>query len=72
MLAEPIQTILRKNGKSDAYENLKELTHGEKISKDIMREFINGLDIPKSDKEYLMNLTPHSYIGLAQNLVELL
>ena len=72
VLAEPIQTILRKNGKADAYEELKELTRGEKISKDILRKFIDGLEIPKSDKEYLMNLTPQSYIGLAPNLVELI
>jgi adenylosuccinate lyase len=71
VLAEPIQTILRKNGISDAYEKLKELTRGEKITKDIIAEFINGLKIPKSDKEYLLNLTPESYIGYSNKLVEM-
>lgn len=72
VLAEPIQTILRKNGNSEAYEDLKELTRGEKISKDMMSDFINKLDIPKPDKEYLLTLTPQTYVGLAPNLIELI
>lgn len=72
VLAEPIQTILRKNGKTDAYENLKELTRGEKISKIDLAKFINTLDIPKSDKDYLLNLTPQSYIGISSKIVELI
>jgi adenylosuccinate lyase len=72
VLAEPIQTILRKSGKADAYEELKELTRGEKISKEIMLKFIEGLDIPKSDKEYLLALTPQTYFGLAPKLVEMI
>jgi len=72
ILAEPIQIILRKNGISDAYENLKELTRGENISKEILAEFIKSLKIPKSDKEYLLNLTPEKYIGYSTKLVEML
>jgi len=72
VLAEPIQTILRKNGKADAYEELKELTRGEKISRETMSKFIEGLDIPKSDKEYLLALTPQTYLGLAPKLVEMI
>ena len=71
VLAEAIQTILRKNGQLDAYEKLKELTRGEKISKEIISKFINSLELPKADKEYLLSLTPQSYIGLVAKLVEL-
>lgn len=72
ILAEPIQTILRKNGKTDAYEELKELTRGEKITKDAIAKFIMTLEIPKSDKDYLLSLTPQNYIGLSAKLIELL
>jgi adenylosuccinate lyase len=72
VLAEPIQTILRKYGKADAYEKLKELTHGQNISKLDLEKFINGLDIPKNEKEYLLQLMPQSYTGLAEKIVELI
>jgi adenylosuccinate lyase len=68
VLAEAIQTILRKNGQLDAYETLKELTRGEKISKEIISKFINSLELPKSDKDYLLNLTPETYTGLSSEL----
>lgn len=68
LLAEPIQTILRKNNIQDAYNKLKELTRGKKITKEIIKEFINNLDINKEDKEILLNLTPNTYIGLANKL----
>ena len=71
VLAEAIQTILRKNGQLDAYEKLKELTRGEKISQDTINNFINSIKLPKADKEYLLSLTPQSYIGLVAKLVEL-
>ncbi|MBU0528181.1 adenylosuccinate lyase [bacterium] len=71
VLAEAIQTILRKNGQIDAYEKLKVLTRGEKISKEIINKFINGLELPKTDKEYLLNLTPETYLGLASKLAGL-
>lgn len=72
VLAEPIQMILRKNGNYDAFEELKKLTRGEKITKDQLKTFINGLKISKQDKEYLLNLTPESYIGMSSQLVDLL
>ena len=68
ILAEPIQTILRKNNIIDAYQQLKDLTRGKNISKDIIKEFINNLNINKEDKEILLNLTPSTYIGLANKL----
>ena len=68
LLAEPIQTILRKNNIQDAYNKLKELTRGKNVTKEIIKEFINNLDINKEDKEILLNLTPNTYIGLANKL----
>ena len=71
ILAEAIQTILRKNGHIDAYEQLKKLTRGEKITKKILTEFIKNLDISENDKSNLLELTPASYIGLCGKLVDL-
>ena len=68
VLAEPIQTILRKNNIEDAYQKLKDLTRGKEINKVIIKDFINNLDIDKNDKEILLNLTPNNYIGLANKL----
>lgn len=70
VLAEAIQTVLRKNGYGNAYELLKELTRGKKVNLDSMREFIKTLEIDEKDKEILLNLTPESYTGLADKLVE--
>ena len=69
VLAEAIQTILRKSGKRDAYEKLRELTQGQPINAESMAEFVSGLKIPEEDKQTLINLTPASYIGLAPKLV---
>jgi adenylosuccinate lyase len=68
LLAEPIQMAMRKCGISNSYEQLKELTRGKKINQAIIREFINSLSIPDEDKERLLTLTPHTYIGLASKL----
>jgi adenylosuccinate lyase len=65
LLAEPIQTVMRKNGVPNAYEKLKELTRGKEITKESVRKFIKSLKIPKEDKERLLKLTPKTYIGLA-------
>ena len=72
VLAEAIQTILRKSGKQDAYEQLKELTRGQYINTDTLVKFVSGLKIPEEDKQTLMNLTPSGYIGLAPKLVDLI
>ena len=68
VLAEAIQTILRKNHVDKAYEKLKELTRGKKITKEILITFIENLDIPDNDKEILLNLEPKNYIGIADKL----
>jgi adenylosuccinate lyase len=72
VLAEAIQTILRKNGQLDAYEKLKELTRGKKISQETIKNFINSIELSKSDKEYLLSLTPETYIGLSSKLAGLI
>ena len=58
LLAEPIQTVMRRYGVKDAYEQLKALTRGEAISKDILHQFIDKLTIPKAERERLKTLTP--------------
>ncbi len=71
VLAEPIQTILRKYGIPDAYNQLKELTRGKSISKEAIQAFIKSLDVlSNEDKATLLELTPSSYIGLASKIVE--
>lgn len=70
VLCEAIQTMLRKNNIKDAYEMLKELSRGKTINKSNIIEFIKKTDISKEDKERLMNLTPTSYIGLSQQIVD--
>ncbi len=70
VLAEPVQTVMRKAGIENPYEKLKELTRGQAITRETMREFIAGLDLPAADKQRLLQLTPASYIGVAAQLVE--
>jgi len=72
VLAEAIQIILRKCGRSDAYEQLKELTRGHSIDKNSIRSFIANLDIPENERLLLLDLQPQNYNGLAPQLVELL
>ena len=72
VLAEAMQTILRKNGKQDAYEQLKVLTRGQSINAESMAKFVAGLNISDEDKQTLMGLTPESYTGLSSKLVGLL
>ena len=71
VLAEAIQTILRKNGNQDAYEKLKELTRGHNINQKSLASFIMGLDISQVEKKRLLKLTPHDYIGLASKIPRL-
>ncbi len=65
VLAEPIQTVMRKCGMANPYERLKELTRGQAVTRETIRVFIEGLDLPADDKARLLALTPASYIGLA-------
>ncbi|MBF0454119.1 MAG: adenylosuccinate lyase [Magnetococcales bacterium] len=68
VLAEPIQTVMRRYGIEKPYEKLKELTRGNAITREGIAEFIQGLDIPAQAKEDLTELTPATYIGLAESL----
>ena len=70
VLTEAIQTVLRKNKAEKAYELLKGLSRGKELTKKELHNFINKLDIPKSDKEILLNLTPSKYIGLSTTIVD--
>ncbi|MCF7846329.1 MAG: adenylosuccinate lyase [Candidatus Peribacteraceae bacterium] len=69
VLAEAIQTVLRKNGDTAAYEKLKKLTRGEKLSVEKIRAFVDCLKIPDQDKKRLLALTPEKYTGIAAKLV---
>ncbi len=68
VLAEPIQTVLRKYRIPDAYDKLKALTRGKKVTKEILDEFIDSLDISNKDKKILKELKPSTYIGMADRL----
>lgn len=71
LLAEPIQMVMRKHLVPNAYEKLKELTRGKDgVTKAVVAEFIKGLKIPAEDKKRLAALTPTSYVGLAEKMVE--
>ncbi len=70
VLAEPVQTVMRRHGIENPYEQLKELTRGKGISKEALREFIGGLAIPQADKDRLLAMTPASYIGIADQLAK--
>jgi len=71
VLAEPIQTVMRKVGMDHPYERLKELTRGRRVNAEIMQEFVKALPLPKADKERLLKLTPSTYIGIAAKLAKL-
>lgn len=71
VLAEPIQTMLRKYGIPNAYDQLKEMTRGKNISRDSIRKFIETLDVlSPEDKQILLELTPSKYIGLAVEITK--
>ena len=71
VLAEPIQTVMRKVGMDHPYERLKELTRGRRVNAEIMREFVKALPLPEEDKQRLMKMTPKSYVGKAAKLARL-
>ena len=71
VLAEPIQTVMRRHGVADAYEKLKALTRGrEGITRETLHAFIRGLAIPDADKQRLLALTPATYVGKAAELAK--
>ncbi len=67
VLAEPIQTVMRRYGIEKPYEKLKELTRGQRVTQQIMQEFVQGLDIPDAAKQQLIQMTPASYTGNASD-----
>lgn len=69
VLAEPIQTVMRRYGIEKPYEKLKELTRGKRVDGDSMREFIMNLDLPEAAKAQLCEMTPASYIGRAVSFI---
>ncbi|MBI2799055.1 MAG: adenylosuccinate lyase [Gammaproteobacteria bacterium] len=68
VLAEPIQTVMRRHGIADSYEVLKGLTHGQKIDRASLHGFIDGLAIPSAERGRLKALTPATYVGCAVGL----
>ena len=72
VLAEAVQTILRKAGKQDAYEGMKRLTQGQQVDADSIKQFVSQLTIDENDKQTLLKLTPADYTGFAPKLVEMI
>ena len=70
VIAEPLQTVMRKHGVEQSYEKLKSLTRGAAIDQDGIRKFIDGLDIDEGAKQSLRELTPGNYIGNAEAQVK--
>jgi adenylosuccinate lyase len=70
LLAEPIQTVMRRYAVENAYEQLKALTRGQRLSAAAVREFIAGLSIPEEAKRELLALTPATYLGVAEKLAQ--
>jgi adenylosuccinate lyase len=68
VLAEPVQTVMRRYGIDNPYEKLKALTRGQAVNAETLRSFINTLEIPDQAREELLALSPASYVGLAQSL----
>jgi adenylosuccinate lyase len=68
VLAEAVQTVMRRHGIADAYEQLKELTRGRRINQDMLRDFIEAADLPADVRTRLISLQPADYIGLAATL----
>jgi len=65
VLAEAVQTVMRRYGIPNPYEKLKTLTRGQAVTKEVLHEFVQTLEIPDAEKERLLKLTPETYIGLA-------
>ena len=72
VLAEPIQTVMRRYGIDNPYEKLKALTRGEAITRETLHAFIETLELDQSVKAQLLELTPANYTGLADQLATML
>ena len=68
VIAEAMQTMLRREGEEMPYEKLKELTRGKQATLSEIHSFINSLDVPEKIKKELIKITPENYIGLAPTL----
>ena len=70
VLAEAVQTVMRRYGIPEPYEKLKALTRGKTVTQELLQEFIAGLEIPEQERQRLLELTPAAYIGLASELAK--
>jgi adenylosuccinate lyase len=70
VLAEPVQTVMRRYGVPNPYEQLKALTRGKGITRQALQEFVQSLDISAAEKQRLLAMTPQSYTGLAEQLAK--
>ncbi|MEX8517374.1 MAG: adenylosuccinate lyase [Leptothrix sp. (in: b-proteobacteria)] len=70
VLAEPIQTVMRRHGLPEPYEQLKSFTRGRPMTRELIQGFIQDLKLPQADKERLLAMTPGSYTGLATQLAK--
>jgi len=70
VLAEPVQTVMRRHGLPNPYDQLKQFTQGKPITRELMQGFIDALTIPAADKAALLALTPGTYTGLAATLAQ--
>ena len=70
VLAEAVQTVMRKRGGEDPYDQLKALTRGARIDRDKLRAFVEAADLDEDDRRRLLELTPAQYTGLAEQLVD--
>jgi adenylosuccinate lyase len=69
VLGEAVQVVMRRHGLPDSYEQLKDLTRGRPLTRDILHQFIGGLSLPTDARDYLLALTPQTYIGIAPQAV---
>jgi adenylosuccinate lyase len=68
VLAEPIQTVMRRHGLPDPYDQLKKFTRGQPMTRELIQGFVAALDLPQEDKARLLAMTPGSYTGLGAQL----
>ena len=70
LFRSPVQTVMRRFGIENPYEQLKELTRGKGITREALQEFIGKLAMPQEAKDLLLAMTPANYIGLAAQLAK--
>ena len=70
LLAEALQTLMRRHGIKNAYEKLKKLTHGKSITKTALHQWVDSLKLPLEEKQRFKQLTPAQYIGQAKTLAK--